>query len=433
MARLHQAGQRLEHLQEAPDDHGTERIKTLEAANRKLTQAVAERRDAEQELLHYKYLLGALRDGFYFVDTDYIYREVNERYLDFVGKRREQLLGKRINEVLEEDFFQRQIKPLFDHCAVEGGLHTQQWVEYPGTDRRYLDVRCNPAYDEAHGLVGYIVLARDITDLKRMEERLRMYESILAQVSERISVIGTDYHYRFVNQRNWDFYGKHPEELVGRHLSDLIGGETFQMRTKAYLDQCFQGAMVNYQAPMPAKGVMRDFDVNMAPYRETDGSIAGAVVTIRDITERKRIEQALATERNLLRSLIDNIPDYIFAKDKDSRYIVKNLAGARLLGAAHPDEVIGKSDLDYYPAEFAVQYRADDQFVIQRGEALVAKEEINANPGGDRKLWVLTTKVPLRDAAGNITGLVGMTRDITEQKQIAIALKHSEERFRDFA
>jgi PAS domain S-box-containing protein len=140
--------------------------------------------------------------------------------------------------------------------------------------------------------------------------------------------------------------------------------------------------------------------------------------SLTDITERKlAAEQMLEKERNLLSTVIDNVPDYIYMKDTESRYLVSNNAFVRFLGAKRPDEVIGKTPFELYPEEMATRYYADDQEVIRSGRPLVNREERSVDQGRGKLVWNLTTKVPLRDGQGKVVGLVGVARDITEKKQ----------------
>jgi PAS domain S-box-containing protein len=138
----------------------------------------------------------------------------------------------------------------------------------------------------------------------------------------------------------------------------------------------------------------------------------------REITERKRTEEELATERNMLRTLIDNLPDYIYVKDTESRFLLNNLAHTQILGAIKPDELVGKTDFDTFPHELAAHYYADDQALIQSGQPLIDQEEPTTDQTTGEKKWVLTTKVPLRDGRGQVIGLVGLSRDITERKRV---------------
>lgn len=132
--------------------------------------------------------------------------------------------------------------------------------------------------------------------------------------------------------------------------------------------------------------------------------------------ERQQSAEMLIEERNLLRTLIDNLPDYIYFKDTNSRFITGNKALAQVMGARMVDELIGKTDFDFYPKDLATEYYTDEQNIIRSGQPLIAKEERLITPG-DEQRWLSTTKVPLRNNAGQIVGLVGIGRDITERKQ----------------
>ena len=131
--------------------------------------------------------------------------------------------------------------------------------------------------------------------------------------------------------------------------------------------------------------------------------------------ERRSLQDALAHERNVLRTMIDMIPAYIYAKDAHSRFTAANKLVADRMGTT-PEGLIGKTDFDFYPREMAEKFFSDEQALIQSGKALIDCEEIaqNSETGQDRVL--LTSKVPLRDAQGNLTGVVGIGFDITERK-----------------
>jgi len=133
--------------------------------------------------------------------------------------------------------------------------------------------------------------------------------------------------------------------------------------------------------------------------------------------ERKRSENALVEERNLLRALIDNLPDHIYVKDIESRFLVANEAIARTMGMTTPDDLIGKTDFDFYPSEMAEQYYANERVVIESGNPLFNQEELNVNRKTGMTIWYLTSTVPYLDSQGKIVGLVGIARDITVRKR----------------
>ena len=137
---------------------------------------------------------------------------------------------------------------------------------------------------------------------------------------------------------------------------------------------------------------------------------------------RHVIECALRHERILLRTLIDNIPDPIFVKDRDSRKTVSNMADVHSMGLRAESEALGKNDFDIYPRKVAEAFYADDQTVITTGVPVVDREEYSVGKDGEKR-WSLTSKFPLRDDAGAIVGLIGTSRDITHKKHVEESLK----------
>ncbi len=132
-----------------------------------------------------------------------------------------------------------------------------------------------------------------------------------------------------------------------------------------------------------------------------------------EITKHEETSRDLRHERDLLQALMDHMPDYVFVKDRESRFIAANAAQLRNLGAPKLSEVLGKTDRDFSDAELADGYIADDRQVLESGEALINIEEETVSADRSRQK-LLTTKVPLRNEQGEVTGLVGIARDVTE-------------------
>jgi len=143
-----------------------------------------------------------------------------------------------------------------------------------------------------------------------------------------------------------------------------------------------------------------------------------------EAAERRLREAELDSEKRVLRAVIDLLPDYIYVKDRQSRFLVDNQAVATNLGC-RPEEVIGKTDFDFFPKELAQQFYDDEQKVITTGEPLISREEPNYYPLTDTWGWHLTTTVPLRDAEGGIIGIVGLSRDITAHKRMEETLREN--------
>ena len=142
-------------------------------------------------------------------------------------------------------------------------------------------------------------------------------------------------------------------------------------------------------------------------------------VQARDLAAQRRMDTALTKERNLLRTLIDNIPDAIYVKDTTYRKTIANLADVHNMGLQSEAEVLGKDDFELFPKELADGFIADDRTVIQTGQPVINREEYVIDEQGQKR-WLVTSKIPLRDEEGQTIGLVGIGRDITERKKAEV-------------
>ena len=123
------------------------------------------------------------------------------------------------------------------------------------------------------------------------------------------------------------------------------------------------------------------------------------------------------TPAQVFRTLIDIVPDRIYAKDQQYRFILANRAQARFMGVATPQDLIGKSDADFYAPDKAAEFMAVERNVLQAGESQLAIEQFSPNPYTGELEWTQATKVPLHDNDGQVIGLVGLAHDITERKR----------------
>ena len=151
-------------------------------------------------------------------------------------------------------------------------------------------------------------------------------------------------------------------------------------------------------------------------WRDEAGRIIGTFGITRDITATKLAEDKLNEERMLLRTIIDHLPSRIYVKDAAGRYVLNNRAHLKALGATEQSQVTGRTPLDFFSNERARQAVVDDQRVLSGGPPILGEEK-SEFAVAERNRWALTTKVALHDLHGNISGLAGISHDITDRKR----------------
>ncbi len=167
--------------------------------------------------------------------------------------------------------------------------------------------------------------------------------------------------------------------------------------------------------------------------------LVACLFVLRDIAERRTAEDALEMERNLLRSIMDTIPDFLIVKDREGRYLRINEAYCRHLGLKRPEDAKSKTAFDFYPPALAQRYTEDEKKVLDSGITKANHIEPNVTRDG-REIWLETTIVPLRDSDGYPIGLVDLSSDITQRREdderlrhFAHALQRSNEELQNFA
>lgn len=214
-----------------------------------------------------------------------------------------------------------------------------------------------------------------------------------------------------------------PEECVGKTDADFFSAEHAQ---RAFTDE---QVIIHTGRPIIAKIerlTMRDGKQGWAsttkmPWRDSTGRIIGTFGLTRDVTATKDVEEKLTEERNLLRTIIDHLPSRVYVKDRNSRYVLNNVAHLGALGIKHQDEATGRTTTDFFPGERGQQALVDDQQVFA-GQPILSQEKSDFGAEGEIH-WSLTTKVPLRDVRGQLLGLVGISHDITRRKLAELELE----------
>ena len=240
-----------------------------------------------------------------------------------------------------------------------------------------------------------------------------------------LSSVGTWDWYLLDHSMHWDeqmhaLFGLAPLTFGGRYEQFLerIHAEDRQQVAREFAQALERRAEYDgeFRVVWPPDGSVHTLRARSKVVCDNQGKPVRVAGVSWDVSERSKMENALARERFLLKTLMDNLPDHIYFKDRESRFIAVNRAMAAWFGLEDPADVLGKTDADLFAPEHAQAALRDEQEILRTGQPLVNMEEKETWPDG-HETWVSTSKLPLRDPNGHVIGTFGLSRDITEKKR----------------
>ncbi|MEW5957075.1 MAG: PAS domain S-box protein [Chloroflexota bacterium] len=410
---------------------------------------------------------------------------VNQHWCDLTGMTVAESLGPGWTKALQPDD-RGSVFAEWITAAQAGRASAREYrLQTPAGKVFWVSGKAIVLRDEAGEITGYLGTIIDITESKQMREQLAqdaVQLMLINDVSNQIAaVLDLDqvldraaslvqeifgYHHvalflldndiarlKAIAGSYTDYFpANHTQELdrgiigwVATHGERIVANDIGQ--DVRYISKIADDTVTRAELCLPIKiagqtiGVLDIQSPRLNAFSENDiismetlvAQIAVAIENARlyqavqlELTERKQAEQALAQERNLLRTLIDHIPDPIYVKDIESRFLLNNQAHVHILGYQRQEEIYSKTDFDVFPSEFAAKYYGDEQELVRSGQPLINHEEMAIDSQG-RELYLLTSKIPLQDNDGKITGFVGISRDITGLKRVQDELRQAKE------
>ena len=342
--------------------------------------------------------------------------EVNDITCKSLEYTREELLRMSTDEITSREA--RTVDPaMMQRLRAEGHL-VYESIRLSKSGRKF-PVEISNRLFELNGKPMNFSTIRDITERKHAELALRQEairrRILFEEAQDGIVVLGQDLKVVEANQSFQNMLGYSQEEIQQLHPWDWdVFYPTEKLLRKKWPEP--PTARSTFESRHRRKdGSVYDVEIssNFAPLPEE----VQMYCVCRNITERKRLEESLERERALLLTLINNLPDYVSVKDTKNRFLIADTAKAHVMGLERAQDAVGKTDLDFYPPSEAGRYLADERTIIQTGTALINKEEESTDTVC-RKLWTLTTKMPLRDAQGRVEGIVCAGREGKERDRL---------------
>jgi PAS domain S-box-containing protein len=261
--------------------------------------------DADDELHWNEVVLSIVGDPISYVDRDYVYRFVNETYVRYAKKPRQEIVGRTVAEILGQEIFEKTVKPRLDRCFEGEQIHYQAWFDVPGEAQRYMDVGYYPVHDGGGRIVGAVANSRDLTDLQRAEEALRRERDLVARVMETspvgIVVLDKEGRIMYANAQVQRVTGLSRQEIARRPYNDPAW-RVMDAQAQPLPDDQLPFPLVmrsgeaiqnlRHEVELPG-GQKLLLAMNAAPLPDVEGEIGGVVVSVEDVTEQARMHRQI--------------------------------------------------------------------------------------------------------------------------------------------
>ncbi|MCA9044993.1 MAG: PAS domain-containing protein [Planctomycetaceae bacterium] len=367
-------------------------------------------------------LLGSLNDMVWCTSLD-------GTKLLFMNSAAERIYGQPIEVLLSDLSVWRDAIHPEDRRTVANNLNRLSDVDYiesqyrirrPDGTIRWLRDTVRVVQD-SHGAACCIAgIATDITEQKlaesTVEESKAVFNALVESLPLNVLRKNMQGQLVFANQRCCRALNRPLNDIVGKTDFDLFPQELATKYHEDDLEVLRSGKdRIDIEEHRTPEGKTIYVEVLKGCVYDSKGNVSGIQCLFWDISNRVYAELALERERDLLRTLMDNLPDLIFVKDREGKFLTVNAAMLRLMKASSSEDVIGRDDRDFWSPELAEHFMSDDRRIMESGQGINDLEEQAVDAEGNES-WLLTTKVPFRDSEGNVAGVLGIGRDITRRK-----------------
>jgi PAS domain S-box-containing protein len=393
---------------------------------------ISERKNIEQTLheneARYRELLDNSMQGvIVFQDLRIVY--VNEAVTESLGYTQEELNKLTPTEVIrrvhpdDRAMFQGRLKARLEDAPISERYSLR--VIHKNGEIRWVEARTVTM--KFQGKPALMTTAIDVTDIRRVEAELqeseRIQRTILNASDAVVFLVDTNDVLISANDQFMKRMKVSADTIIGTAITKILPEDIVKTRKK-FLDQVAKsGKPITFVDSR--EGIW--FENSLYPILDENRKVVRIAVFARDISEQRRVMEALRASEEQYRSLAEASQDFIFTINRDDRIGYVNSFGAKIL-AQEPQQLIGQPRVRFFPTDSNPQHGENLLRVFTTGEAYSAESSTNFPAG---TIWLNTWLVPLKDASGEITSVLGVSRDITERKRTEEALQQARDRLEE--
>jgi PAS domain S-box-containing protein len=413
------------------------RTAQLVQVNTQLQQELRSRQKVEEALQENQSLLNSIIEGttdiIAALDLDYRYIAFNNAYkaefLKIFGREIE--IGTSLIEVLahlpEE---QAKVAQIWGRALAGEEFTIIQEFGDTAHERNYYEITYSSIRDNNGQRIGASHIAKNVRDRLATEQVLRESEERFRNAFDYAAIgmalVALDGRWLKVNHSLCEITGYSEQELLATTFQSITHPDDLDADL-AYANQLLKGEIRSYQMEkryFHKQGHILWILLNGCLVRDHQGQPLYFIAQIKDITERKRSEEALRESEEKLKAILDNVPGFVYLKDLQGRHLMVN---RYCLDAFHitSEQLIGKTNAEFFPPEIAQRVEANDREVLQTGMPCQYEEEVLLDDGIHTQYSV---KFPLLDASGKPYAICGISTDISDRIRTQKALQESEER-----
>ena len=337
-----------------------------------------------------------------------------------------ELLGYEWDEFTNLSF--REIFPastdwpqLVDEISAKGGINFE--TENIRKDGSHFPVDVSTSLFTMDKKPVMLALIWDITDRKKAEKKLKeseeKYRGLFECTTDGIIVLDARGEILGVNSQASELFGLEKDSMIGNNFLSMgfLTGESLSIVVKQFEELLYDKMAKSHEAEILSKnGKTLDIEFSSFFLFKKDNELDNFVIIVRDISDRKQAEIKLSRQHGMLQTLLDNIPDSIYFKDVENKFIMVNKTKAAHSNVT-PEEMVGRTDFDFLSEAQAKKAFEDDEEILSTGKFIINKVEKITHVDGTER-WVSVTKAPRFDSDGNIIGTAGISRDITKWKKL---------------